>query len=153
MATTELGIYFPTEGTNADFVSIFSTLANSVNDAISQFTYDSGWIAVSQNEMSNSWEPYNSTGSHVRYRKIGKITYLDGIIRYGTGNDVFTLPEGFRPKGVWPNFAAPITSTGTSSNNNARVRVTTAGVVQAYVATQSLRDSGVGLSAVAFVSE
>lgn len=153
MATTELGIYFPSEGTNADFVSIFTTLANSVNQAISDFTYDSGWIAVSQSEMSNSWEPYNSTGSHVRYRKIGKITYLDGIIRYGTGTDVFTLPEGFRPKGVFPNFAAPITSTGTQSNNNARLRVTTAGVVQAYVATQALRDSGVGLSTAAFVSD
>lgn len=151
MATTNLGIYYPTEETNADFVAILSTLANSVDAAINNFTYDSGWIAVPQSEMLNDWEPYNASGSHVRYRKIGKIVYVDGIARYGTNADIFNLPVGFRPNGVYPNFGG--TTVG-SSPSAVRLRVTSnTGTVQAYAPNQAARDAGVGLSAISFVSD
>jgi|SRR5690625_1310269 len=154
MPTTPGGIYFPDGNTNADFVSIFSTVAASIDAAINNFTYDSGWVDVQPDDFVNDWETYNTTGSRVRYRKIGKITYLDGITRRGTGTDVFTLPTDFRPVEVWANFAVPVAvSTNNTYGHSARLRVTAAGVVQVYQATQANRDSGIGLSGVSFISD
>lgn len=153
MAMTPKGIYFPEGTTNANFVSIFATLANSVDNALGDFTYDSGWVNVGTAEMLNGWETYNTTGSRVRYRKIGKTVYLDGIARRGTANDIFTLPVGFRPIGVYPNFGAAVTtSTVNDSGTTARLRVTTGGIVQAYQMTQANRNSGIGLSAGIFLA-
>lgn len=154
MAITPKGIYYPEGSTNADFPSIFSTLASSIDSALGDFTYDSGWIDVPTSQMQNGWETYNTTGSRVRYRKVGKVVKLDGIARNGTSNDAFTLPVGFRPDSVYPNFAGTITGTGSNLNNTARVRVAAnVGTVQLYVSTQTLRNLGVGLNAVSFFTD
>ena len=151
MAMTPKGIYIPEGDTDVDFLSVFSTLASSIDSALGDFTYDSGWIDVPTSQMQNGWETYNTTGSRVRYRKVGKEVKLDGIARRGTGTEIFTLPLGYRPVGVYPNFAGCITaSSGTNLNLSARVRISTVGVVQIYASTQALRDLGVGLSAATF---
>ena len=154
MAMTPKGIYFPEGTTNANFVSIFATLASSIDTALGDFTYDSGWIDVSTAEMMNGWETYNTTGSRVRYRKIAKTVYLDGIARNGTARDIFTLPVGFRPISVYPNFGAAVTSSSTTAaGESARLRITTGGLVQGYQMTQANRNSGIGLSAAVFISD
>lgn len=154
MATTDLGIYYPSGDVNGDFPSILANMAESVNDAIASFTKDSGWVDVSSSDMMNGWEPYNTTGSRVRYRKVGKIVMLDGIARNGTDRDIFVLPTEFRPDGVFPNFAVPVVTTATSTTSRAvRLRVTTTGIVQVYQTTQENRNSGIGLSGATFFVE
>lgn len=105
MAMTPKGIYFPEGSTNADFVSIFSTMASSIDSALGDFTYDSGWIGVEDSEMSNGWKSYNQTNSKVHYRKVGKLVSLRGRVRGGDPGKVFNLPSGFRPSSIiwWTN--------------------------------------------------
>lgn len=155
MAMTPKGIYIPEGSVNADFPSIFAALASSIDSALGDFTYDSGWIDVPTSQMQNGWETYNTTGSRVRYRKVGKEVKLDGIIRRGTGTNVFILPLGFRPISVYPNYAGCIVATsGTNLNLSARLRVDASnGTVQCYVSTQALRDLGVGLNPITFFTD
>ena len=60
--------------------------------------YDTGWIQVTEflNEAGN----YNPLFP-VSYRKIGKVVYLNGLLKGGSKGIQFVLPEGFRPKGVY----------------------------------------------------
>ena len=101
MAATPKGIYYPDSNTNADFVAIFSTLASSVDSALGDFTYDSGWINVSDSELSGGWENYNTSSNQFSYRRVGKWVACKGRLRRGTpGATFFTLPVGFRPPGL-----------------------------------------------------
>ena len=56
------------------------------------------WVDVT---FQNSWVNYDSTESswaHAKYRKIGDITYIRGLVKDGTSpGTIFTLPAGFRP--------------------------------------------------------
>lgn len=101
MAMTPKGIYIPEGDTNVDFLSVFSTLASSIDSALGDFTYDSGWINVATSQMQNGWTTYNTTGFQVGYRRVGKHVHFRGLIRYGTPNTVmFNIPVGFRPSTV-----------------------------------------------------
>ena len=56
----------------------------------------SAWVTVSS--FSNSWVAFGAGWSTPRYRKIGDIVYVQGMIKDGTsGLACFTLPVGFRP--------------------------------------------------------
>lgn len=80
------------------------------------------WYTVSS--LSNSWEIYGSPyGSSVRYRRIGRVVYLSGVVRNGIlGGAIFTLPSGFRPA----NQIAIVTL---ATDQIARVEITTSGSV------------------------
>jgi hypothetical protein len=80
------------------------------------------WISVSS--LSNSWEIYGSPyGSAVRYRRIGRVVYLTGVVKNGTlGGAIFTLPSGFRPSNQ-------IAVVSLATDLIARVEITTSGDV------------------------
>ena len=131
MATTPKGIYFPEGKTKANFIEIFRNIAESVDKALQDFTYDSGWI--NQTEFGNGWERYNSTGFRVAYRRVGKTVYHTGLIRYGTeGTQLYRVPVGFRPtKGIETFYcltSATITNNG--GYKGTRIYVNTEGRVR-----------------------
>lgn len=68
---------------------------NPINDFISQNT-PGPWTAIT---LVNSWVNYGATYQPARYRKIGDIVYIEGMIKQGViGATPFaTLPVGFRP--------------------------------------------------------
>ena len=156
MAMTPKGIYFPEGSTNADFVSIFSTLAASIDTALGDFTYDSGWIDVSNSEMQNGWVSYNSSGFRVAYRKIGKTVYHGGLIRYGTeGTAIYTVPVGFRPSRGTEIFYC-LTSgviTGSGGLKGARVQITTGGTLTHVGTNISLGNGFISLNGVTYISD
>ncbi len=48
--------------------------------------------------FSNSWVNYGGNYEDAKYKKIGKVVYLQGLIKNGTsGKTAFTLPSGYRP--------------------------------------------------------
>lgn len=156
MATTEKGIYYPDANTNSDFLSIFSTLASSIDSALGEFTYDSGWISVRDEEMLNGWESYNSSSYQVAYRKLGNSVYLRGLIRRGTeGSEMFTLPSGFRPSRGSEIFYC-LTS-GTISNNGGhkgtRINVLTSGTVSQTGTNTALGNGFISLSNISFATD
>jgi hypothetical protein len=56
--------------------------------------FDSGWIAP---VYENGWIDYDTLWGPVRYRKIGTVVFLRGLMKNGTvGQQAFTLPVGFR---------------------------------------------------------
>lgn len=56
---------------------------------------DTGWLTPT---MENGWVDYDSTWAPVRYRKIGNIVFLRGLIKNGTlAQNMFVLPAGYRP--------------------------------------------------------
>lgn len=83
---------------------------------------DSGWISVSS--FSNSW-----TSSTTRYRRIGKVVYLDGAITGGSNGTAFTLPAGFRPDSTQSYIVQ-----GSSSQTAASVALITVGSSGAVIA-------------------
>lgn len=61
---------------------------------------DSGWLPVLGGVgFQNSWANYvDTTYGSARYRKIGKVVHLDGLIVAGSfGVPAFALPVGYRP--------------------------------------------------------
>lgn len=56
---------------------------------------DTGWISVT---FENGWVNA-ATGEEVQYRRLNGVVYLRGRAALGSTGAVFTLPEGFRPKG------------------------------------------------------
>lgn len=75
------------------------TPTKAEHDAVAQYTEDSGWI------YPTLASPFSNDSSNtVRYRKIGKIVFIEGavittsnIAAGGTAQTIFTLPEGYRP--------------------------------------------------------
>ena len=131
MAITPKGIYYPEGTTNSNFVTIFSTLASSIDSALGDFTYDSGWIDVQDSDLMGNWEKVNTTGSRPRYRRIGKLVSMEGGVRGGTtgASTIFTLPVGFRPEGVWARSLCAQSSSGTGFHRATLINVQTSGVV------------------------
>ena len=151
MATTPKGIYFPEGKTFADFPQIFKNIAESVDNTLGDFTYDSGWILLTTANLTGNWESYNTTGSQTRYRKVGKRIMFDGIARKGTAATIYTMPSGFRPN-VQPSFEVPVISTETT-DRSVRAYVTVNGVLSVTQATQAERNSGIGLSGVKYYAD
>jgi microcystin-dependent protein len=57
---------------------------------------DTGWITPA---FVNGWVNYDpTTYSVAKYRKIGNVVYVSGLVKSGTLNtDIFILPVGYRP--------------------------------------------------------
>lgn len=77
--------------------------------------------------LGGSWVNYGSGFRTARYRKIGDIVEIEGLVKSGTtGSTIFTLPSGYRPpQGL-------IMPTITDPNVFARLDVTAAGAVIVY---------------------
>lgn len=63
------------------------------------------WVAPT---FTNGWSDYAGGNQTARYRKIGDIVYIEGMIKGGTvGTSAFTLPVGYRPllKQQFPGMA------------------------------------------------
>lgn len=132
MANTPKGIYFPEGDTPLDFVTIFKDIAESVDNTLGDFTYDSGWIDVFNEDMLNGWTRYNNSGFKVCYRRRGKLVYHAGLIRYGTeGTEMYYVPKGFRPSAGAEIFNC-LTSRLVGNNSGykgARINVNSLGLV------------------------
>lgn len=153
MAMTPKGIYFPEGTTNANFVSIFSTLAASIDAALGDFTYDSGWIDVATNEMSNGWTTYNTSSFQVAYRRVGKWVYHRGLIRYGTeASEMYTVPDGFRPsKGTEIFYCMTSGSiTGSGGYKGTRIDVRVSGTVSQVGSNTALGNGFISLSNIGY---
>ena len=84
---------------------------------------DSGWIDAT---YQNGWTTYGGAYSQARYKKIGSVVYIDGLVKAGTiGQAVFTLPSGFRPT------KRQLKATETDRNANGRLDINTNGDVVA----------------------
>lgn len=61
---------------------------------------DSGWVTCPLAVTGNTTYP-SSSSSTVRVRKYGKLVRLEAVVKYttvfGTGHNVATIPEGYRP--------------------------------------------------------
>ena len=55
---------------------------------------DSGWITPT---LNGSYTSYGAPYGPIKYRKIGNIVNIQGIISNASVGVVFTLPVGFRP--------------------------------------------------------
>ena len=55
---------------------------------------DSGWITPT---LSGSFNNYSAPYGPVKYRKIGDIVNIQGLISNAQVGDVFVLPVGYRP--------------------------------------------------------
>lgn len=86
---------------------------------LSNILKDSGWQYPT---LLNNWS--NKNFSKCRYRKIGNIVYIEGVVSGGaTATTIFMLPNGYKPTYNYSSFACR-DGYGTS-----RVYVTTAGEV------------------------
>ena len=155
MAITPKVIYYPEGTTNSNFVTIFSTLASSIDSALGDFTYDSGWINVYSEDMLNGWEPYNSTSFQVAYRKIGLSVFHRGLIRNGTeGTSMYVVPNGFRPTRGSEIFYA--LSSGLIPSNGGhkgvRVQVVDGGTVS-QVGTSALGSGFISLNCINYITD
>jgi hypothetical protein len=85
----------------ADGLSIwFRTFYNGAWSAWSLIYSDSGWTDVTP---INGWQPYGGDYGNGSYRKLGKIVFLEGLLKNGTANTVmFYLPAGYRPSKKLP---------------------------------------------------
>jgi len=57
--------------------------------------YETPWIDAT---YENGWITHSTTYSHARYKRIGNVVHIDGLVKDGTNNNaIFRLPVGFRP--------------------------------------------------------
>lgn len=74
------------------------TPTKAEHDAVAQYTEDSGWIYPTLGSKFS-----NESDQRVRYRKIGKIVFIEGAVTSAmafpanASYDIFTLPAGYRP--------------------------------------------------------
>lgn len=47
--------------------------------------------------LLNGWVDYGSTWQGARYRRLGGVVYIQGLVKSGTASTVFNLPAGYRP--------------------------------------------------------
>jgi hypothetical protein len=99
------------------------------------------WINVTT--FLNSWVNYGGADQVARYRRIGDMVYVEGVVRAGPTNGwttVFNLPIGFRPPLV---YAGPIYADNAAVAGLASLAVQTSGDVQVWVGTA--QNNSVGL--------
>lgn len=57
--------------------------------------YETPWVDAT---YENGWETHSTSYSHARYKRIGNVVHIDGLVKNGTINQaIFRLPAGFRP--------------------------------------------------------
>lgn len=97
MATTNLGVYYPGANDNVDWPAIFSTIASSVDNLITEITFDSGWVPIT-NFHGNWASRLTTTVGRASIRRVGKFCSCSGLVEASAGADVkevFTVPLGF----------------------------------------------------------
>lgn len=89
-------------------------------------TTPSAWVDVSS--FNGTWTNLDAaTFQRARYRKVGDIVYIQGLVKSGTsGTSVFTLPTGFRPP------VALVFATDCASSAHARMDIEADGDVMVY---------------------
>lgn len=112
----------------------------TLNDLVDSI-YDSGWIYPT---LNSGWTSQYSAAP-TRYRKIGKVVYLESFVD-GTAaaSDVlFTLPEGFRPNAqytcyvaysAYENYTINILSNGTVNVLNKNGAITWLAINHSFIA-------------------
>ena len=104
-----------TSGTTAITIASDGTVTMPEND--------SGWITAT---LNSPFTNYGGNFTDARYRKIGNIVCIDGLILINgasNGSTIFTLPSGYRPTGQ-------IMFTGWNGNaGHARIDITSDGDV------------------------
>ena len=92
----------------------------TLNDLINSTT-DSDWIYP---ELNSGWTSQYSA-ARTRYRKIGKIVFLESFVdgTAAASNIIFTLPEGFRPTSQYTRYIAY------SANANYNIDISQKGAV------------------------
>lgn len=84
----------------------------------------SPWFAPT---FTNAWVDYGSPWQPARYRKIGDIVSIEGLVKNGTaGLAMFTLPTGFRPPSGM--IFATASMDGFAVRYHGELRCTSAGV-------------------------
>lgn len=70
---------------------------NALDVRVQNLEADSGW--VNPGALANGWAAYvDGTYGTTRYRKIGKLVQVRGLVTAGTfAATILTLPAGFRP--------------------------------------------------------
>lgn len=98
---------------------------NALDVRVQNLEADSGW--VNPGALANGWAAYvDSTYGTPRYRKIGKLVQVRGLVVAGTfGVTIFTLPVGYRPS---LNLIFNCKTSGTQVTVEARIL--TAGTLQ-----------------------
>lgn len=78
---------------------------------------DTGWLDISVSPgYQNGWTDLNNSNWKGRYRKLGNIVEVRGLVQGGGINTtIFTLPEGFRPS------ATDVMASATTVNSTVRV--------------------------------
>jgi len=72
-----------------------TTSANTVEN---KDTENTEWISLVP-YLVNDWKPFNSNKFPVRYKVVGNIVYLEGLVKWGTHKTIIShLPEEIRPK-------------------------------------------------------
>ena len=55
---------------------------------------DTGWIVPT---LLNGWVNFDWSHQWARYRRIGGVVYVQGLVKFGSSGIIFLLPEGFHP--------------------------------------------------------
>lgn len=141
-ATTDIShVYFAEAGTDKWFLAYdpsnnrFVITEAGVSDRLliadgGTFTFTGnfgGWTALPfTNSGGTTWANFGAPWQTGRYRKVGDIVYLEGLVKRtaGSGNIIATLPTGYRPANfhVFPTIA--------SSNTLAVIEVQPDGDIQ-----------------------
>lgn len=126
---------------------------NALEASVTALSADSGWVNPAP--LGSGWTEYvDPTYGATRYRKIGKLVQLRGlVVSSSIANPIFTLPAGFRPSLnlIFPlsaaSWATGAASAGTAHvhaqagaglgelrvSSNGQVLVLSAAAVNAYV--------------------
>lgn len=90
--------------------------ANELDVNSAKTLTDSGWVTCPLAVTGNT--TYPSSSSSIKVRKYGKLVRLEAAVKYktvfGTGHNVATIPEGYRPSKLQREHG--ITSTATEKN-------------------------------------
>ena len=97
-----MSLYRGKSTNEADLVAGRYADEGEIVERLNKLEEDTGWINVKS--FQNGAANWQNGSSPVRYRKIGKIVYLNGLLQSGTTGVQFTLPEGFRPSGKYNCF-------------------------------------------------
>ena len=115
MATTNLGVYYPGANDNVDWPAIFSTIASSVDNLLTELTFDSGWVPIL--EFHDNWRTrFTSLTGRVQIRRVGKICRMSGMFEAAAPpavRQIFTLPTGFENDRGY-NYSVSRITTGTA---------------------------------------
>ncbi|MGV9206349.1 MAG: hypothetical protein ACOC44_20270, partial [Promethearchaeia archaeon] len=72
--------------------------SETLADGVHGTDFDIHYVGESgEPSFQNGWENYGGDFSKAAFWKIGNMVYLQGLIRNGSNDVMFTLPSGYRP--------------------------------------------------------